>query len=134
MMETRLGHIQINVNPVNLAYYRDLLIFLGWKVIYQDETMLGVADKNRIGLWFTPRAEMKNDYDGPGMNHLAISTTTKAEVDQVAAYLQERGIKLLFETPRHRPEFSHSELHTYYQVMFESPDRVLFEVVYEGLK
>ena len=37
-------------------------------------------------------------------------------------------------TPRHRPEFSASEHDTYYQIMFESPDRVLFEVVYEGPK
>ncbi len=37
-------------------------------------------------------------------------------------------------TPRHRPEFSQGPDQTYYQVMFESPDRVLFEVVYTGPK
>jgi hypothetical protein len=49
-------------------------------------------------------------------------------------YLKQHGIKALFETPRHRPEFSGSEAETYYQVMFESPDRILFEVVYTGPK
>jgi hypothetical protein len=34
----------------------------------------------------------------------------------------------------HRPEFSMSTEETYYQVMFESPDRILFEVVYTGTK
>jgi hypothetical protein len=40
---------------------------------------------------------------------------------------------MLFETPRHRPEFS-SEDSTYYQIMFESPDRILLEFVYTGPK
>jgi hypothetical protein len=39
---------------------------------------------------------------------------------------------MLFDTPRHRPDFSQSPDHTYYQIMFESPDRILFEVVYTG--
>ena len=41
---------------------------------------------------------------------------------------------LLFETPRHRPEFAESDGHTYYQVMFASPDGILFEIVYVGPK
>jgi hypothetical protein len=68
------------------------------------------------------------------MHHLAISTTTQAEVDQAAAFLAERGIAHLFETPRHRPEFAHDERSTYYQVMVESPDRILLEIVYTGPK
>jgi hypothetical protein len=68
------------------------------------------------------------------MNHIGIGTSTQAEVDTAAEYLQGKGTPLLFETPRHRPEFSRGEDYTYYQIMFESPDRILFEIVYEGLK
>jgi hypothetical protein len=50
------------------------------------------------------------------------------------ACLQQHGIQALFDTPRHRPEFCSSPDNTYYQVMFESPDRILFEVVYTGPK
>jgi hypothetical protein len=32
----------------------------------------------------------------------------------------------------HRPEFASSEAGTYYQVMFRSPDGILFELVYIG--
>ena len=74
-----------------------------------------------------------NDYDGPGMNHVAIAAASQADVDATVGYLHDRGIEVLFDTPRHRPEFS-GEGTTYYQVMFESPDRVLFEVVYTGPK
>jgi len=47
-------------------------------------------------------------------------------------YLKKAGVPALFETPRHRPDFCSSPDQTYYQVMFESPDRLLFEVVYSG--
>jgi catechol 2,3-dioxygenase-like lactoylglutathione lyase family enzyme len=135
MMQTRLGHLVFGVRPANLAFYRDLLAFLGWQTLYDSEEMLGVGDSHQISLWFgTAVKPVDNDYDGPGVNHVAISTTTQSDVDQAAEYLQERGIAMLFETPRHRPEFSGSDDQTYYQIMFESPDRILFEIVYTGAK
>ncbi len=134
-MQTHLAHIQFNVQPANVPFYKDLLTFLGWRPIFDDEGMLGVAGKGDDSLWFVGHVkEVGNDYDGPGMNHLAIGTAAQADVDAVAAYLRGRGVELLFETPRHRPEFSQGAEQTYYQVMFESPDRILLEVVYTGPK
>jgi catechol 2,3-dioxygenase-like lactoylglutathione lyase family enzyme len=132
-MQTHLAHIQFNVQPDNVPFYRDLMAFLGWQTIYDGEGMLGVAGPNQDSIWFLGQAKpVQNDYDGPGMNHLAIGTSSQADVDVVATYLRERGVRLLFETPRHRPEFSQSPEQTYYQVMFESPDRILLEIVYTG--
>jgi catechol 2,3-dioxygenase-like lactoylglutathione lyase family enzyme len=132
-MKTDIGHIVFNIALENIAFYRDLLGFMGWGVLYEEPRMLGVGNERGASLWFgEPLKEANNDYDGLGMNHLGIAVTTQAEVDEVVAYLQERGIPALFETPRHRPEFSSSPDRTYYQVMFESPDRILFEVVYSG--
>jgi hypothetical protein len=48
------------------------------------------------------------------------------------AYLTARGVAPLFNTPCHRPEFARDEQSTYYQVMFETPDRILIEIVYIG--
>jgi len=134
-LETQLSHIQVNVQQANLPFYRDIMAFLDWQVVYGDDSMLGVADKNGSSLWFVGQIkDVGNDYDGPGVNHLAIAPRAQADVDTVAAYLKERGVELLFDTPRHRPEFASSEDQTYYQVMFESPDRLLLEVVYTGPK
>lgn len=134
-MQTSFGHIQINVRPENLSFYKDLMGFLGWTTLYEGEGMVGVGEKNGGSLWFAGQVkDVGNDYDGPGMNHIGISAESQADVDAVAAYLTERGVSHLFETPRHRPDFSQSEDQTYYQVMFESPDRVLYEVVYTGPK
>jgi len=134
-MQTRLSHIQFNVRPENMPFYQDLMTFLGWKTLHADEGMLGVADAGGDSLWFVGQVkEVRNDYDGPGMNHLAIGAESQADVDATASYLREREVELLFETPRHRPEFAADAGQTYYQVMFASPDRILLEVVYTGTK
>lgn len=133
MIKSNVGHIQININPEHISFYKELLCFLGWSVWHEDPGMLGVGNELGTSLWFAGSTQaVENNYDGVGMNHLGIAVNTQAEVDQVVAYLQEHGIKELFDTPRLRPEFCAGPDKVYYQVMFESPDRVLFEVVYTG--
>lgn len=132
-MKAGFGHIQFNINPQNINFYQELLTFLGWKVLHKDDSMLGVGYSDGTSLWFTPLTlRMENNYDGPGMNHFAFHVESIAEVDEVVEYLGCNGIPALFDTPRHRPEFSNGPDHTYYQVMFESSDRILFEIVYIG--
>ena len=134
-MQTRFGHIQFNVQPANLPFYKDLLTFLGWPVIFEGEGFGGFGEPGGGSLWFVGYVKpVSNDYDGPGMNHIGLAAASQSDVDAVVAYLAERGVPALFETPRHRPEFSHGPENTYYQVMFESPDRILWEVVYTGPK
>lgn len=135
MIESRIGHIVYNIKPANAPFYKALLAFLGWTTIFEREGFLGVADKSGASLWFMGMAKpVDNDYDGPGANHLAFNVPRQADVDAAVAYLAEHGVPALFETPRHRQEFSRSGQDTYYQVMFESPDRILFEIVYTGPK
>lgn len=134
-MKSQIGHLQININPANLGFYKDLFSFLEWSTLYDDPTMLGVGDCNKVSLWFAGATkDAKNDYDGTGTNHLAIIVSTQQEVDQAVNYLKDHKVEALFETPRHRPEFCGGPSDTYYQVMFESPDRILFEIVYTGPK
>lgn len=131
MLHTKLGHIQFNVYSQNLAFYKELFSFLGWPVLEESPTMLGVGRDVFNSLWFFGGANNHpNDYDGPGMNHIGLLAQQQGDIDQVVGFLRDRGIPSLFDTPRHRPEFSYNADHTYYQVMFESPDRILFEVVY----
>jgi catechol 2,3-dioxygenase-like lactoylglutathione lyase family enzyme len=134
MNNTTLSHLQININPQNLSFYRDLFGYLGWSTLYDDANLFGTGDANGTSLWFGgPAKATEYDYDGTGVNHLGISVKNQADVDEALSYLQGRGTSALFETPRHRPEFS-GPGSTYYQIMFESPDRVLFEIVYSGPK
>jgi len=136
MAKGNLGHLQVNVHLQNKQFYKDLFEFLGWKVLYDDENMLGVEDEHSVSLWFSEplKKTVANDYDGIGTNHMAISVPSQADVDAAVEFLKQHQVAALFDTPRHRPEFCDSEANTYYQVMFESPDHILFEVVYTGPK
>jgi catechol 2,3-dioxygenase-like lactoylglutathione lyase family enzyme len=132
-MKTRVGHIQFNIARENLVFYRELLPFLGQPVLMETPEVMGAGSWEGTSLWFwLDTKAVNNDYDGPGMNHIGIETAHQADVDEAAAYLRSKGVALLFGTPQHRPEFAGGEGKTYYQVMFESPDRILFEVVYSG--
>jgi catechol 2,3-dioxygenase-like lactoylglutathione lyase family enzyme len=134
VMKSQLAHIDFNVRPEHIAFYKDLFVFLGWTLRFAAEGIVSLADPTGIAFCFLSDTlkDTKNDYDGPGMNHLAIGVPVLADVDAVAGYLREQGIVLLFETPRHRPEFAEGADHTYYQAMFASPDGILFEIVYAG--
>ena len=120
-MKTKLYHLEVKIQAANLGFYKELLTFLGWAPIYETDGMIGLASgDDGASLWFvSPATNVRNDYDGPGVNHIAIGTETQSDVDAAATYLADHGIAALFETPRHRPEFSSREGQTYYQVMFE---------------
>ncbi len=134
-MMTKISHLVFGIRPENQAFYKDLMTFLGWQQIYADHATIGLGNTDGASIWFGPQLkDVKNDYDGPGLNHIAIGVPAQTDVDLVCGYLKDKGIEALFETPRYRPEFSRSDAFTYYQVMFESPDRILFEVVYTGPK
>lgn len=135
MQPAPLGHMQFNVRSEHLTFYRDLLTFLGWGLIGEWPGMIGLGSFDGQSLWFSGQVkEVSNDYDGPGLNHLAFAAASIADVDEAVAWLQAHNVPALFETPRHRPEFATDEKSTYYQVMFETPDRILIEIVYIGTK
>jgi catechol 2,3-dioxygenase-like lactoylglutathione lyase family enzyme len=133
MSQSRVGHIVINIHPENMQFYKDLFGYLGWEVVRDQPDKFGTRDHQGSGVWFVcPAKELSNDYDGPGMNHLAVITDAQQDVDNACEYLHRHNVQLLFNTPRHRPEFCHIPKQTYYQVMFESPDKVLLEIYYKG--
>lgn len=134
-MLSSLGHVQVNVAPENRNFYIELIEFLGWKELYKDDTMAGYLGDNNASLWFasTPNKE-PSDHDAVGVNHIGINVTEQEDVDAVVEFLQSKSVEALFDTPRHRPDFAASARDTYYQVMFRSPDKILFEVVYTGVK
>ena len=134
-MKASLHHIQIHIEFTNITFYQDLMKFLGWNVIYQDNSIAGFRDENNKDVWFSEKkVDVENNYDGIGMNHLAFKVGSQAEVDKTVEYLKEKKVTPLFKTPRHRPEFAENKEDTYYQIMFESPDKILLEVFYLGKK
>jgi hypothetical protein len=134
MPNATVGHLVFHIRPENLEFYKSLFVFCGWQPGYEQPGFIGLNSPGGTGLgvWFMGFAKpVENDYDGPGLNHIALHTQTLAEVDEAVAWLKTRGIAPMFDTPRHRPDFSEPGK-TYYQVMFVSPDKIQFEIVYIG--
>jgi catechol 2,3-dioxygenase-like lactoylglutathione lyase family enzyme len=134
-MRSAWNHIQMNIEPGNRAFYKELFTLLGWESWHEDDKMLGMGVEGKGSFWFAAApGKHRTDYDQLGVNHIAVRTEEQKDVDAVAAFLERKHVSALFETPRHRPEFAEGEGQTYYQVMFASPDNLLFEVVYIGAK
>ena len=110
-MKSQFGHLQVNVEPANLGFYRDLLQFLEWTPYADSDEMVGFGDANGASVWFGKYgSDLKpNDYDGAGVNHIAFSVAAQADVDAAVNYLAGKRIEALFETPRHRPDFGMGE-------------------------
>ena len=89
MIKSNVSHMQINIHPQNLPFYKDLLGFLGWSVLYEDPGTLGLGNGRETSLWFDGHTKnVGNDYDGPGMNHLGFAVPAQADVNATVAYLQ----------------------------------------------
>ena len=109
--------------------------FLGWSVIFADKNVIGYKSGQEGDLWFVESNKKELvDYDCIGVNHISIRVCNQNDVDQVALFLQKKNVKMLFDTPKHRPEFVSNPKETYYQIMFKSADNILFEIVYIGWK
>ena len=132
-MKATTGHLVYWVAPANFGFYKNLFQALGWTVGYDAEYGIGVMQEGASSLWFMSAVEgaPPGNYDTIGFNHLGLHAPGIADVDAAQAWLNAKGVKMLFETPRHRPEYSVPGS-TYYQIMFESPDKLLFEIVYIG--
>ncbi len=134
-MQSTFYHLQINIDYKNVGFYKDLFEKLGWTFIFEMEDVVGFKDANGSSLWFINAQKAEHsDFDKMGMNHVSIRVEKKEDVDEITTFLKEHSVEALFETPRHRPEFSMGEDQTYYQVMFKTEDNILFEVVYVGKK
>jgi catechol 2,3-dioxygenase-like lactoylglutathione lyase family enzyme len=133
-MNSYLNHVQLNIDFENLRFYKDLMEFLGWKIIFEDKTIIGYDSGRSGSIWFLPKtSDNQNNYDGAGVNHVGIGVDSIDPVDGIADFLHKIGIEPLFGTPKYRPEFSGDDK-IYYQIMFETPDRILFEIVCTGPK
>lgn len=109
--------------------------FMKWRVIFEEKNVVGYKSGTNGDVWFVKTGKNKTvDYNAKGVNHISFRVDKMTDVDKVKSHLEKDGVKMLFGTPCHRPEFSASEKETYYQIMFESPDKILFEVVYIGKK
>lgn len=134
-MKSHLCHVQLNINFANAQFYKDLLEFMGWENIADFPNLLGYKSHELGSIWLAhAQVQEQTNHDAIGMNHLGLRAYSVGDVDKAKEFLAEKGTQMLFDTPRHRPEFCSDPDETYYQIMFYSPDNLLLEVLYMGDK
>lgn len=131
-MKTSLYHIQLNVSDakVSLSFYKDLLGYLGYRIVDESEEHLG-AYNGSFAFWIieTEKKYRNNKFHrkNTGINHIALRVSTKEEVDQfVNEFLKPRNIEALYNGPKEHPEYKEG----YYAVFLEDPDKIKLEVAY----
>src|SRR5262245_54635061 len=131
-MKAWLYHVQVNVRDarVSLPFYRSLLDLLEFRVIHEEDDVMGFSD-GITALWLleTPAEHSARGFHRKrtGVNHIAFRVSRRDEVDRFTAeFLKPRGIVSLYDTPREFPEYRLG----YYAVFFEDPDRLKLEVVH----
>lgn len=131
-MNSHFYHLQLNIDFQNLTFYKELMSFLGWTVIFEADEVCGYKSGKNGDLWFVKSDTSDiSDYDNRGVNHISIRVEKSEDIDAVEGFLKEKDITSLFDTPKHRPEFAEKN-ETYYQIMFKTDDNILFEIVYIG--
>jgi catechol 2,3-dioxygenase-like lactoylglutathione lyase family enzyme len=132
-MKSSLHHLQVNIDAAAQPFYKELVGLLGWTPIYEGAEMLGYKSEKNGNLWFSSTTgKSVPNHDERGLNHIGIAVEEQKDVDAVVAFLKAKNIPALYDTPRHRKEFAAGDADTYYQVMFETPDKILFEILFAG--
>src|SRR5690242_20679130 len=132
-MKSFIYHIQINVSnrDVSFSFYKDLLGYFGYKILYEGKQDLGMSNGTTdIWLMETPGKYKEAGYHRKqtGVNHLAFGVESKDDVVTfVNEFLKPRNITPLYDSPRDYPEYEHG----YHAAFFEDPDRIKLEVTYK---
>ena len=131
-MKTSVYHIQINISDpkVSLPFYKELFKYFEYKIISESPDHIG-ASNGTTDFWIMETEEKnkssKFHRKTTGVNHISFKANSKEDVDSFTKdFLNKKGIKLLYETPKHFPEYTDG----YYAVFFEDPDRIKLELAY----
>lgn len=131
-MKAEVYHLQINVRDatVSLPFYRELLGYLEYRIVYQTDTMAGFSARG-ADIWIiaTHPAHAGSGFHRKrtGLNHVALRVPEREDVDRFRReFMAPRKLGALYRTPREFPEYQPG----YYAVFFEDPDRLKLEVVH----
>ena len=131
MTNSNINHLVYFIHDfeINKSLYIKFFEYIGHTLIWENENFFCI-NANAISIYFgNATTKIKNDRDSNGLNHIAFSVNSKNVITNIIDnFLKPNNIELLFGTPKSRPEFSEDDS-DYYQIMFELPGDILFEIV-----
>ena len=127
-MSTSIAHISINVRDI--SFYRQLVKYLGFRIITEYPSDFGASDGS-VSLWAFGVQEKYGKHPfhrkAAGLNHIAFRVGSREEVDAFYKdYLLANNVPVLYGGPALYLEY----VAGYYAVYFEDPDRIKLEVAF----
>ena len=123
-----LHHVEIYVSDLekSIAFWTPFMKLLG----YEDDRWSGGMNYLKEGQAYfcflpAPREHLAAGYHRKrvGLNHLAFQGTSRAHVDEVAAWVKTNGYTTLYES-----KYPYAGGPNYYAMYCEDPDRIKVEV------
>lgn len=133
-MRGAIHHIELYVSDLNKSrmFYEKLLEQLDYSIYQEWEHGFSL----RLGSMYIVFVEVdpKYKYNGYhrkniGLNHLAFSVDSEAEVDDLRGFLLENNVTLLYDE-----KYPYAGGENHYAVYFEDPDRIKLEIAHLKLK
>ncbi|MCS1351905.1 VOC family protein [Mechercharimyces sp. CAU 1602] len=129
-MKVSFSHLDYQVVDLAKAkrFYDPLMEMLGFHLRHDEETWISYGNGDMK--WCLVQVEQQYSEVSfhrkhPGLNHVAFQVENREEVEEIANFLMERGVNLLYDSPGH----FHDEF-DYYALYFEDPFRLKIEVVF----
>jgi catechol 2,3-dioxygenase-like lactoylglutathione lyase family enzyme len=123
-----IAHIQLTVNRFDeaLAFYEQLLPFLGLQVVVRDPKRLlyCIGGRTAVAVARSSREHRDAGFDQRrvGLHHLCFRARAREDVDALHAFLQTIGARIV-----HPPEDG-PWAPGYYSMLFEDPDGIRLEI------
>ena len=134
-MPARLHHVDLAVADVqrSLDFYRDLLGPLGWAERERYQTYRGTEEVVYLAcgeqyFGIRPADGGEHRYYEVGLEHLALSVDSRAEVDEAYRRCLEAGARIHFAPEEDR------DIPGYVEMFFFDPDGFRIEIVHQDLQ
>ncbi len=124
-----IHHIEIYVSDLerSIAFWTPFLAHLGYEPDRWDGGMNYVkGEETYLCLLQAPPEHLAAGYHRKrvGLNHLAFHGTSRAHVDEIAAWMKQAGHNMLYDG-----KYPYASGPGYYALYAEDPDRIKVEVV-----
>ncbi len=129
-----LAHVEINVaNIQKTKEFYDTFLTPLWRKWFLTDNSVGYKAQDKTHLFFVQVDKKYTDASFHrkqiGLNHLAFRVESTHAVDEMATYLANKNITLLYNN-RSRDYADEYGMKEYYAIFCEDPDRIKVEIVY----
>lgn len=124
-----IDHLAIRVSDyeTSKAFYSALFDFLGFEVLDEYPQMMGWTNgQTRYWIGQAEEPEHKYKLGRPGFHHYAFELRSRKDVDELQAFLEERGVEIFDPADEYYED--------YYAVFFLDPDGLKLEGMKYGEK